>query len=185
MTPAWVVPTARAIPWQPLACVSSCLALVTAAAANLGEWPVGLLSLTAAAMAAAVVAGLHDPAADLLSAVPTSAARMRARRELMLLPVALLVWLGYVGVGRTFTPGLDWPVGEVAALTATGLAIAVWSPMTYAVAAGVAAPLLWFAASWAGGRLDAEYAEVLFAWQHHPWAVTVAAMLALQLGRDR
>jgi hypothetical protein len=185
MTPAWVIPTARATPWQPLAGVSVCLALVTAGAAYTRQWPAGLFGPAAAAVAAAVVAGLHDPAAALLAAMPTSAARRRVRRGLMLLPAALLVWLGYVGVGRTLTPGLGWPVGEAAALTASGLAVAVWWPMTDAVAAGAAAPLLWFAASWAGRSLDEDYAEVLFAWHHHPWAVTVAAVSALLIGRNR
>jgi hypothetical protein len=159
--------------------------LLTAAGADTGNWPVGLLGPAAAATAAAVVAGLYDPAANLLASVPTSAARRRVRREILLLPAGMLVWLGYVGVGRALTPGLGWPVGELAALTASGQAIAVWAPVRDAVAAGVVAPLLWFAASWAGRGLDAGYAEVLFAWQHHPWTVTVAAAWALLLGRNR
>ena len=53
-----------------------------------GSWPVGLLGIAAAALAAAVVAGLRDPAAALLAAVPTSAAVRRARR------------LGAAGPGR-------------------------------------------------------------------------------------
>jgi hypothetical protein len=67
--PAWVVPTARAIPWAPTAGVAACLVAVTAAAASSGTWPVGILDVAAAALAAAAAAGLRDPAAALLTAV--------------------------------------------------------------------------------------------------------------------
>ena len=154
MSAAWLVPTARAMPWQPLAAVSArpwsesapSRRTPTAGRSACWVWPRPVL-------AAAVVAGLHDPAAALLSAVPTSAARRRARRLVLLLPVALLIWLAYVAVGHHWYPGLGWPLGQVTALTTTGLALAAWwpgGPDRRAVGAGVAAVLLWYAVAPAG-----------------------------------
>jgi hypothetical protein len=182
--PAWVVPTARAIPWAPTVGVAACLAAVTAFAAPTGSWPVGVLEVAAAALAAAAVAGLRDPAAALLAAVPTSPARRRARRQALLVPVVLGVWLATVGAAHVWEPAIGWPVGPPAALIATGLAVAAWAPERIAVGAGGAAPLVWFVAAWAGG-LDGVLGEVLLAWQHHPWLVTAAALTALLMGRNR
>lgn len=184
MNPAWLVPTVRAVPWQPLAGVAACVAVVTVVAAWADTWPVGVLGLLAAALAAGVVAGLRDPAAALLAAVPTSAARRRARRLVLLVPLGLGVWLASVVAARHWEPGLGWPIGTVAALTATGLAVATWAPEPVALQAGVAAPVLWYAVGWGGG-LHGSAAEVLLAWQHHPWLVTGVATTALLLGRNR
>lgn len=185
MTPAWVVPTARATPWTPVTGVAVCLAAVTAVAAYVDSWPVAVLGIAAAALSAAVVAGLHDPAAALLAAMPTAASVRRARRLCLLVPVGLALWLAYVGAGRQWEPGVGWSLGTVAALATTGLAVAVWAPPRAAVESGVAAPLGWYAVTQAGGSLTGEHAEVLFAWQHHPWIVTVAAVAALLIGRNR
>ena len=185
MSTAWLVPTSRSIPWQSLASVGAGMVAVTALASYADSWPVGLLGLAAAALAAAVVAGMHDPAAALLSALPTSAATRAARRLVLLLPAAALLWAAYVGLGRVWVTGLGWPVGEVTALVATGLAVFACAPSSYAVVAGVAAPITWYAAAWAGGALPDALAEVLFAWQHHPWVVTVVAVAALVLRRNR
>lgn len=184
MNPAWVAPTARAVPWQPLAGVAACVVAVTAVAALVGSWPVGALGIAAAALAAAVVAGLRDPAASLLAAVPTSAARRRARRLALLLPVGAAVWLASIAAARLWEPGVGWSLGALAALTATGLAVVTWAPDALAVEAGVATPVLWYAASWPGG-LDGGVADVLLAWQHHPWIVTAAATTAFLIGRNR
>jgi hypothetical protein len=185
VTTTWVVPTARAIGWSPLAGVAVSLLAVTAVAAYAGSWPVAVLGIAAAALSAALVAGLRDPAAALLSAVPTSPGVRRARRQALLVPAGLALWLAYVAAGRHWEPGVGWSLGTLAALATTGLAVAVWAPARAAVEAGVAAPLLWYAATPAGGSLEGEYAEVLLAWQHHPWIVTVAAVAALLLGRNR
>jgi hypothetical protein len=184
VNPAWVVPTARAIAWEPTAGVATCLALVTAVAALSGTWPVGVLGIAAAALAAALVAGMRDPAAALLAAVPTSAARRRARRQALLVPVGLALWLACVGTARQWEPGVGWPLGTVTALGATGFAVVAWAPDRIALEAGVATPLVWYAAARAGG-LDQGPAGLLFAWQHHPWIVTTAALTALLMGRNR
>ena len=94
------------------------------------DWPVGVLDVAAAGLAAAVVAGLRDPAAELLAAVPTSAAppprpaagAAGARR--------LALWLGYLGAAHLWAPEMAWPIGPAVALMATGCAVAVWAPRT-------------------------------------------------------
>jgi hypothetical protein len=183
--PAWLVPTARAVPWQPLAGVAVCMVAVVALATARGSWPVGVLDVAAAGLAAAVVAGLRDPAADLLSAVPTSASRRRARRQLLLVPAGLAMWLAYLAAGNLMSPDLGWPVGPAVALVATGSAVAAWMPDRFAVEAGVAAPLLWMAVVRASNGLDDSGTTVLTAYQDHPWIVTVAAVTALLMGRNR
>jgi hypothetical protein len=135
-------------------------------------------------VAAALVAGLRDPAAALLAAVPTSAARRRARRQALLVPVGLALWVAFLMAARQWEPGLGWPLGAVTALTVTGFAVAAWAPDRIALAAGVAAPLVWYAGAHAGGS-DRGLAEVLLAWQHHPWLVTTASLTALLLRRNR
>lgn len=131
---AWVWPTARSISWAPLAVVAACLAAVTA---WLDRWPADLVGIAAAAVAAAQVAGLRDPAAALLSALPTSTGVRRARRLAMLVPVALAVWL-------TTASG---PVAGLLALTAVGVAVSVRA----GVPLGVAVPLAWVVLAWAAG----------------------------------
>lgn len=184
MTPAWVVPTARAIPWTPLAGVAACLAATTAVAVHTGTWPLGILGIASAALAAALVAGLRDPAAALLAAVPTSPARRRARRQALLLPAGLAVWLLSVWAARQWEPAVGWPLGPLAALTATGFAVAAWVPDRISLEAGVAAPLLWYAAARAGD-VGRNPTEQFVAWQHSPWIVTTAALTALLIRRDR
>jgi hypothetical protein len=173
------------VPWQPLAGVAACLVAVCALAAGLGSWPVGVLDVAAAGLAAAVVAGLRDPAANLLSAMPTSAATRRTRRQVLLVPAGLAIWLAYLGAGHLWAPDLGWPVGAFMALVATGSAVAVWAPERIAVEAGVAAPLVWLALARVGTSLDPQYAQALFAFEHHPWIVTAAALAALLMGRNR
>lgn len=184
MSAAWVRPTARAIPWGPLAGVAACLAAGAALTALTGPAPAGVLGIAAAALAAAVVAAQHDPAAALLAAVPVSAARRRASRQALTLPAGLVVWLLWIGLAGREDPALGWPVGPVVALTATGLAVAVWAPARFAVPAGVAAPLVWLVAARAAGS-GAGPAGLLTAWQHHPWHVTAAAGAALLIRRNR
>ncbi len=184
MTTAWLVPTARAIPWGPLAGVTACLAATGAVTTLAGTQPAGVLGIAAAALAAAVVAAQHDPAAALLAAVPVSAARRRASRLALTLPAGLVVWLLWVGISGGTDPAHGWPVAQPIALTATGLAVAVWAPDRIALAAGVAAPLVWFVAAWVSGSGGGP-AGLLAAWQQHPWPVTASAGAALLIGRHR
>jgi hypothetical protein len=181
---AWLVPTVRSTAWHALAAVTLALAVVSALAANTGRWPLGLLGITAGCVAAAVVSGLRDRAAPLLSALPTSAAVQRARRLALLTVVGLGVWTAYLWSGQPLVPGLGWPIGPVVALIASGATLAVWAPRG-GVAVGVAVPLGWTAAAQASVGLDNDFSDVVFAWQHHPWILTVAAVAALVMGRER
>ena len=131
---AWMWPTARSISWAPLAVVAACLGALTA---WLDRWPADLVGIAAAAVAAAQVAGLRDPAAAVLAASPTSAAVRRVRRLMMLVPVAVGVWLGTVDVALL----------GLLALTAVGVAVSAWA----GVPLGVAVPLAWVVLAWAAG----------------------------------
>ena len=71
------------------------------------------------------------------------------------------------------------------ALTATGLAVAVWAPERLAVEAGRRRTAGLGRARPSGRRARQEYGQVLFALQHHPWIVTTAAVAALLMGRNR
>ena len=53
------------------------------------------------------------------------------------------------------------------------------------VAAGVAVPLAWVAASQLPMGLDTAAADVLLVWQQHPWLVSIAAGTALLVRRER
>jgi hypothetical protein len=131
---AWLWPTVRSISWVPLAGVSACLAAFTVLA---DHWPDELVGIAAAAVAAALVAGLHDPAAALLAALPTSAAVRRARRLALLVPPGVAVWVATV----------HGSVLGLLALTAAGVLVSVRS----GVPLGVAVPLAWAAFAWAAG----------------------------------
>jgi hypothetical protein len=159
--------------------VAVLLVATSALAAYADRWPPQMMGIAAGAVAAATVAGLQDPAADLLSAVPTSAATRRVQRLVLLVPAAVAVWLAYLWPARTGTPAPDWSLPPLLALLATGVAVAALLPQPAAVAAGVAAPLAWAAAGRVGGPLDEDLAGVLLAWQHHPWLVITAASAAL------
>lgn len=184
-SPAWVAPTVRAVPWQPLGAVALCLAGVVLAATVRGSWPWGVLDVAAAGLAAAVVAGLRDPAADLLAALPTSAARRRTRRLLLLVPAGLGTWLAYLAVGNALTPELGWPVGPAVALVATGCAVATWAPARVAVEAGAAAPLLWMGVARATNGLPEPVTVLASGYEQHPWIVTLAALAVTWMGRNR
>ncbi|MFC7492797.1 MULTISPECIES: hypothetical protein [unclassified Nocardioides] len=158
---AWLWPTIRSISWVPLAGVTACLAALAALAEYAGAWPASMTGLAAAAVAGAIVAGMRDPAAALLSAVPTSVAVRRARRIALLVPAGLGVWLALVGGSLL----------GLLALTAAGLAVSVWA----SVPLGVAVPLLWVIVARA----------VEHDWDLRPELVTVAAGAALWMGRDR
>lgn len=134
----WLRPTARATAWAPLAGVAACLAVLTSLPAYDGiPLPASLTGIAAAAVAAAVVAGTHDPAAALLAAVPTPAAVRLARRLLLLVPTGLGVWT--LTVGGTL-------VGLLALIT-VGIAVTLRA----GVPVGTAVPLAWTALAWAAG----------------------------------
>jgi hypothetical protein len=176
---AWIVPTARAVGWLPLAAVGALLVGTSAITAYADRWPAEFLGTAAGALAAGAVAGLWDRAAELLSALPTSAAVRRVQRLSLLVPVAVVTWLAYLAPGHAADQALGWPVAPLLALLMTGVAVSALKGGHGGVALGVAVPLAWSAAARVGGSMNEDLTEVLFAWQHHPWLVTTAATAAL------
>jgi len=168
---AWVRPTVRAVDWAPSAVAAGCLALLTTLTRWDDTWPAGLIGLAAASVAAGTVAGMRDPAANLMAAMPTSAAVRRAQRLTLLVPVGLGLWIAWIAVGHHWTPELGWPLLGLVALTTAGLAVSVWAPLPVAVAL----PLLWVVAARAGE----------FDWELRPGLITVVALAVLWAGRDR
>jgi hypothetical protein len=184
---AWPAPTLRAIGWTPLVAVALTTLLVAGAVRATGASPAELVPLAAAAMAAALVAGLHDPAAELLAALPASAVRRRTHRLVLLAPAVLALWTALVGLGRLTTSpwGPGWPYGPLVALTLAGLAVAVLVPPAGAMAAGVGAPLVWLALSRAPGGLGGPLGDLATAWQTHPCLVGAVTAPAVLIGGRR
>jgi hypothetical protein len=181
----WLVPTFRATSWRPLVGVAVALAAAGGLVLAFERATVSLLGIGAAALSAALVAGLRDPAAALLAAMPTSNAHRRARRLVLLVPAGLALWLAYVWVSNLADPAVGWPVGPAIALSATGLGVATWAPERIRVEVGVAAPLLWYAVARTTAEVDGIAGDVLAGWHQHPWLVTAAAGAALVIGRNR
>lgn len=174
--------SARAMTWTPLLASAGALVVVGTAAvasgARLGE----LCVLGAATLAAGALATLHDRAGDLLDAVPVSPGRRRRHRVLLLAPAAVLVWAALLATaGLAGGQDAGWPMGRVAALLASGVAVATWTPRSWAVGAAVATPLVWFgldrfvgnSQSLAGSAVSS---WALSAWTLHPWAVVTVAV---------
>ena len=149
VTPAWLAPTARAVPWQPLAGVAACLMAVCLRGRRHRDGPGASSTSPPPALAAAVVAGLRDPAADLLSRRADLGGPPPRPARALLVPAGRGAVAG-LPPGRTSWRPAGWPVGPAVALIATGLAVVAWAPERFAVEAGVAAPLLWVALARAG-----------------------------------
>jgi hypothetical protein len=176
-----VLPTARAVRWAPPAVVAG-LVLLVVGLAGTSERPADpVLAIAAAALAATVVAGLHDPAGALLAAVPVSAMRRRLLRLGLLGAPALALW----GALVTIAPptGHAGP-GPLLALCSCGVAVAVWAPARRAVVLGAATPVAVFALDRVapGGST---VADVLGWWVTAPWWVLGAATLVCVAGRRR
>jgi hypothetical protein len=172
--------TARAISWTALSGAVVLLLAVGTVVVLSGAPMDPLLALAAATVAAGALAGLHDPAAALLAAVPTSAGRRRAHRLALLVPVAAVAWAGLLAAARLDDGwSAGWPVGPLVALLMTGIAVATWAPQGWAVTAAVALPPAWAVIDRLLGRSDGVggwFAEwVLSVWALHPWAVVVPA----------
>lgn len=179
--------TARAVTWSPLGGGVVVGVGVIVAAAGASTDP--LLGLAAATVAAGALAGLQDPAAALLAAVPTSPARRRAHRLALLIPATALAWVGLLLAARLDDGWQSgWPVGPLAALLMTGIAVATWAPAGWAVPAAVTVSLAWallervVTPELAGGWLTEWVVSV---WMVHPWAVVACAGAATAEGWRR
>ena len=173
------LPTARAVRWAPGAGLAGLL--VTAAVlARYAERPADVvLAISAAGLAATVVAGLQDPAAALLEALPVSAMRRRVLRLALVGAPALVVW--WV-IDAMSTAQLAGP-GPLLALTATGVAVAVWAPPRRAVVLGACTPVAVFVLHQVVPPGTA--ADVIAWWLTDPWWVLAAATLLCIAGRRR
>jgi hypothetical protein len=175
------LPTARAIRWAPGAAVAGLLVSVVLLAGT-GDRPVDIvLAVAATGLAATVVAGLQDPAAALLAAVPVSAMRRRVLRLVLLGAPALGVWWLLVGLSTTAD---DPGPGPLLALTSCGVAVAVWAPARYAVVLGAAAPVVLFALRQVV-PFEGTASDVVGWWRTDPWWVLAAATLLCVAGRRR
>jgi hypothetical protein len=177
-----VVPTARAVRWTPLIGVSALLLAVTLLARTASRPADLVAALASAALACVVVASLHDPAAALLAAVPVSSMQRRGLRLGLALTPALACWALLARVSDT-SPGTGspWPM---LALTAAGVAVAVWSPPHRGLLVATSLPLLWFAFDMTvpgTGTL----ADLAGLWHTAPGAVLGVALLGLLAGRRR
>lgn len=193
LSPA-LVPTIRATPWTPLLGATTGLLVIGAAVHASGGSPAEILALAAAVMAAALLAGLHDPAADLLEPLPVSLASRRLHRLLLLVPAAATAWLGLLALAHASGPewSAGWPVGPLTALTAGGLAAATWAPPLWQVGAAVGAPLTWFALNKVTVSLTHDASgpagfagDLLGAWRERPVLVTAIALAVAALGWRR
>lgn len=187
MTTAWVLPTARATAWSPLAVVVSAVLLLGAVVQLAGGSTSTLLDLSTALAAAAVAAGLRDPARALLASVPTSPFRRRAHRLAVLVPASVGTWCLLTGLARLTDP--EWngglTVAPLVALTATAVAVVTWTPERWLLLAGASAPLAWFAADHVLRGHTGPLTDLASAWHTHPWMTTAVAVTAAALGRKR
>jgi hypothetical protein len=176
------LPTSRSIRWSPLAGVAGLL-LAVLLLSRTAERPAGvLMAIAAAALASVVVASLHDPAADLLAAVPVSVMQRRLLRLVLVLVPTLLAWGALVAVAP---PSLGArSLGPLLALTAAGVAAGVWSPARRAVLVGASVPVLWFALDMTVTD-DGLLGDAAGWWRTDPWPVAVVALGALAAGRRR
>lgn len=173
------LPTARAVRWTPGAALAGLL-VATAALARYADRPADVvLAIAAAGLAATVVAGLQDPASALLAAVPVSAMRRRVLRLAVVGAPALAVWWLVDSLVTTHPSG----PGPLLALTATGVAVAVWAPPRRAVLLGAATPVALFTLHQVVPPGTAS--DVLAWWLTDPWWVLAAATILCTAGRRR
>jgi hypothetical protein len=173
------LPTARAIRWAPGACLAAVLVAATLLARSSGRPADVVLAIAAAGLAATVVSGLHDPAAAMLSAVPVSVMQRRVLRLGLLGLPALVVWFL---LDSLTTARLSGP-GPLLAVTACGVAVALWAPQRRAVVLGASTPVALFALHQflpTGAASD-----VVGWWLTEPWWVLAGATLLCVAGRRR
>jgi hypothetical protein len=174
-------PTVRAITWAPVLAVSAALLGLAALLRASEARPGATLVLGAAAMAAAAMFALRDPAGALLAGVPTSPMARRLLRVGLVAAVALPSWL----VVTLVLPGDGTALAPALALTATGLAAATWLGASAAVGTAAAVPLLWAGAGETIGRLSWPVGDALSWWRTDPWYVVAVALVLLVVGRHR
>jgi hypothetical protein len=172
-------PTARAVAWTPVAVVVAGLLAAAALVRTADQPPGAVLTLGTAALAAALVFALRDPAADLLAAVPTSAFARSLLRAGLVAAVAVPGWL----VVTWLLPGSELALLPLLALAATGLAVATATPLRVGTAAAL--PLVWATLAQFLGDVHGLVGDAATVWREHPAYVTLAALALLALGGRR
>ncbi len=176
-----LVPTARAVTWTPLfVATAGLLALAALLRAQDATSP-AVLSLGAGTTAAAVVYALRDPAAALLAAVPVSGARRRLLRLGLAGCVAVPLWLFVTSA----LPGAGTALAPLAALAATGLAVATWLPSEGQATLAASVPLVWVAVGELFKDLDGPLHVLTRAWSSHSFSVVALGLVLVVLGRQR
>lgn len=166
------LPTARTIRWWPLVVVVVPVAGLVALARSDGRPAGPVLLLGAAALASLVVTALRDDAAVTLEALPVSVARRNALRLTLMGAPVLLAWWSLLEVADTTRPG----TASLLVLATSGVAVATRRASRWAVLAGAAVPVVWFASDRVvGGR--GTLGEVLGWWRTDPWPVLLVALL--------
>lgn len=174
-----LLPTARTIRWWPVAAVVGALLGLVLLTRGAGRPTDVVLLLGAAALASSAVGALRDEAARSLQAVPVSVMRRRALRLGLVGAPVLICWWALVTLGTAAGPA----TGSLLALAACGTAVATWAPDRWAVLAGAAVPVLWFALDRAAGPGAA--GDVLGWWRTAPWPVLALALAVCAMGRRR
>ncbi|HEX5918541.1 MAG TPA: hypothetical protein VFY76_11835 [Nocardioides sp.] len=173
------LPTARAVRWAPGAALAGLL-VVSAALARSADRPADVVvAIAATGLAATVVAGLQDSAAALLEALPVSTMRRRVLRLAVVGAPALAVWWLIDSLSAAQLSG----PGPLLALTATGVAVAVWAPPRRAVLVGASAPVVVFTLHQVVPSGAAS--DVVAWWLTDPWWVLATATLLCVAGRRR
>lgn len=172
-----VRPTAAALPWSPVLCVSLVAVLAAAAVSALSDRPAALATLGGAALASASVASLHDPAGRLLASVPVPA----LDRRLLRIGLVALVGVPVLAVLGELSPAPGGAWAPTAALLLTGLALATWLPGEHAVLVAAAIPTAWAGAT----QVLGDAAGALDVWATRPWLLAAVAGTAVVVGRHR
>jgi hypothetical protein len=166
------LPTARTIRWWPLVVVVVPVAGLVALARSDGRPAGAVLLLGAAALASLVVTALRDDAAVTLEALPVSIARRSALRLALMGAPVLLAWWSLLALADATRPG----IASLLVLATCGTAVATRGSSRWAVLAGAAVPVVWFAADRVvGGR--GSVGEALGWWRTDPWPVLLVVLL--------
>jgi hypothetical protein len=184
----WLAPTVRAVPWWPLAIAVTALASALAAAhvAAAAPAPPTLVGLGLALIVAAAILGLDDPARDLLAALPTSLARRRLQRLVLLVPSALGAGAALLLGGRHLGLVLESAtaaLASLAALAALGMLagrLAERRRIDLLAPVGAGASIAWALAS-AALPAHGLVGATAHGWADRPWPWVVAAAAAVLL----
>ncbi len=173
------VPTARAIRWAPATGLAALL-IAAAVLARSADRPADLvLAIAAAGLAGTIVSGLHDPAAALLSAAPVSVMQRRVLRLVLVGLPAVVVWTLVDSLANAEASG----PGPLLALSACGVAVALWAPQRRAVLLGASTPPVLFALDQVvpSGTVG----DAIAWWWTDPWWVLAGATLVCVAGHRR